>query len=95
MTLTSDECRRKKSAATVMQRRGSVATKILNSVAPLLHGCKNNQSMKAIKMPKLVQFKHFQDYIWRRRPDSNWGMELLQSSALPLGYGAGGVTTTE
>ena len=22
----------------------------------------------------------------RRRPDSNWGIELLQSSALPLGY---------
>src|SRR5690554_5449749 len=26
--------------------------------------------------------------IWRRHPDSNWGMELLQSSALPLGYAA-------
>ena len=24
---------------------------------------------------------------WRCHPDSNWGVELLQSSALPLGYG--------
>ena len=23
---------------------------------------------------------------WRRHPDSNWGVEDLQSSALPLGY---------
>ena len=26
--------------------------------------------------------------IWRRHPDLNWGIKLLQSSALPLGYGA-------
>ena len=25
---------------------------------------------------------------WRCHPDLNWGVELLQSSALPLGYGA-------
>ncbi len=25
--------------------------------------------------------------VWRCHPDSNWGVELLQSSALPLGYG--------
>ena len=25
---------------------------------------------------------------WRRHPDLNWGIKLLQSSALPLGYGA-------
>ena len=25
--------------------------------------------------------------IWRCHPDLNWGVELLQSSALPLGYG--------
>ena len=24
---------------------------------------------------------------WRCHPDLNWGVELLQSSALPLGYG--------
>ena len=27
---------------------------------------------------------------WRCHPDLNWGMELLQSSALPLGYGTAG-----
>jgi hypothetical protein len=28
------------------------------------------------------------DFIKRRHPDSNWGMEVLQTSALPLGYAA-------
>jgi hypothetical protein len=27
-------------------------------------------------------------YFWRRHPDLNWGIEVLQTSALPLGYGA-------
>ena len=27
-------------------------------------------------------------FVWRRRPDLNWGMEVLQTSALPLGYDA-------
>ena len=26
-------------------------------------------------------------FVWRYHPDLNWGVELLQSSALPLGYG--------
>ena len=26
---------------------------------------------------------------WRRHPDSNWRVKLLQSFALPLGHGAG------
>ncbi|MBP2628572.1 MAG: hypothetical protein H6Q68_3283, partial [Firmicutes bacterium] len=25
---------------------------------------------------------------WRRHPDLNWGIEVLQTSALPLGYAA-------
>ena len=25
---------------------------------------------------------------WRHHPDSNWGIKVLQTSALPLGYGA-------
>ena len=25
---------------------------------------------------------------WRHHPESNWGMKVLQTSALPLGYGA-------
>ena len=28
------------------------------------------------------------EYIWRRHPDSNWGIKVLQTSALPLGYAA-------
>lgn len=27
-------------------------------------------------------------YFWRRHPDLNWGMKVLQTFALPLGYGA-------
>ncbi len=26
--------------------------------------------------------------IWRHHPESNWGMKVLQTLALPLGYGA-------
>ena len=25
-------------------------------------------------------------FIWRRHPESNWGIKVLQTSALPLGY---------
>ena len=28
-------------------------------------------------------------FFWRRHPDLNWGIKVLQTSALPLGYGAG------
>ena len=31
----------------------------------------------------------FPDANWRRHPESNWGIKVLQTSALPLGYGAG------
>ena len=27
-------------------------------------------------------------FSWRRHPDLNWGIKVLQTSALPLGYGA-------
>ena len=33
--------------------------------------------------------KGFSDFLKRRHPDSNWGIEDLQSTALPLGYTAG------
>ena len=32
--------------------------------------------------------KHFTCFYWRRHPDSNWGIKILQTFALPLGYGA-------
>ncbi len=31
--------------------------------------------------------------LWRRHPDSNWRIKVLQTSALPLGYGAPYVLT--
>ena len=30
----------------------------------------------------------YEQAFWRRHPDLNWGIKLLQSSAFPLGYGA-------
>ena len=44
-------------------------------------------------MPLLSQrIKKFQvlrlGIFWRRHPDLNWGIKVLQTSALPLGYGA-------
>ena len=32
-------------------------------------------------LAKIVDF-------WRHHPDLNWGIKVLQTSALPLGYGA-------
>ena len=29
------------------------------------------------------------NFLWRRHPDLNWGIKVLQTSALPLGYVAG------
>ena len=36
------------------------------------------------KIPKADAFGIF----WRRHPDLNWGIEVLQTFALPLGYDA-------
>ena len=30
--------------------------------------------------------KHASRFLWRRHPDLNWGIKVLQTSALPLGY---------
>ncbi len=40
---------------------------------------------------KALLWQHF--WFWRRQPDSNWRIEVLQTSALPLGYGATGCKT--
>ena len=37
---------------------------------------------------KISFVKKQKRFFWRRHPDLNWGIEDLQSSALPLGYGA-------
>ena len=41
---------------------------------------------KQISLKKALAFASA--FFWRRHPDLNRGIELLQSFALPLGYGA-------
>ena len=43
---------------------------------------------KTKKHVKPLIDKHFTRFYWRRHPDSNWGIKILQTFALPLGYGA-------
>ena len=38
---------------------------------------------KALENPERWRIRDF----WRYRPDLNWGMRVLQTLALPLGYG--------
>ena len=45
-----------------------------------LHGC---------SYMKKTRCKHTSRFLWRRHPDLNWGIKVLQTSALPLGYVAG------
>ena len=47
--------------------------------------------VRALKKHKKAPGRHYRRLCvskWRRHPDSNWRMKLLQSFALPLGYGA-------
>ena len=44
--------------------------------------------LKRKKHVKPLIDKHFTCFYWRRHPDSNWGIKILQTFALPLGYGA-------
>ena len=37
---------------------------------------------------RLTKVKRLDEKIWRRHPDLNRGIEVLQTSALPLGYSA-------
>ena len=39
--------------------------------------------LKNLKGPRFLW-----DLLWRRQPDLNWWIKVLQTSALPLGYGA-------
>lgn len=41
--------------------------------------------IKKMPRPKLLKPQHFN---WRRHPDLNRGIKVLQTSALPLGYDA-------
>ena len=40
------------------------------------------------KQQKTRKPSGFPCFYWRRHPDSNWGIKILQTFALPLGYGA-------
>ena len=40
-----------------------------------------------LHMKKLLKARRFR-HGWRRHPDLNWGVRVLQTLALPLGYGA-------
>ena len=44
----------------------------------------NSEEVKS-KIDELLS--KFVDF-WRHHPESNWGIKVLQTSALPLGYGA-------
>ncbi len=43
---------------------------------------------KEEKRKKSAEKKLSLRLIWRHRPDLNWSIKVLQTSALPLGYGA-------
>ncbi len=48
-----------------------------------------NHAQKAIRPQKNeVGGPQPAHWIWRRHPDLNWGIRILQTLALPLGYGA-------
>jgi hypothetical protein len=51
-------------------------------IAEILLSLKNFENKKVDKF-----FSELVNLSWRCHPDLNWGVELLQSSALPLGYG--------
>ena len=42
--------------------------------------------MQALHTKKPGHCPSFDFIFWRRHPESNWGIEVLQTSALPLGY---------
>ena len=55
--------------------------------------CKSFFSIKIMKeyiKKARRQWKHLslRAFLWRHHPDLNWGIKVLQTSALPLGYSA-------
>ena len=45
-----------------------------------------NRYKNTIHIRALLQTKKRIKKNWRRHPDLNWGVKVLQTSALPLGY---------
>ena len=50
---------------------------------------KYRENVENKKHHKKIALLLKRDSGWRRHPDLNWGIKVLQTSALPLGYGAG------
>ena len=46
------------------------------------------ESEKRTSLPRWREARQIKMLPWRRHPDSNRGMKVLQTLALPLGYGA-------
>ena len=63
------------------------ATQIFHSGA-ISRGEAKFHSPQANFVEKREQVKDLLSFFWRRHPDLNWGIKVLQTSALPLGYGA-------
>ena len=64
------------------QRSVEIAQKLSKNIERPLNSIHYTQVLRRISEAIFV------DFIERRHPDSNWGMEVLQTSALPLGYAA-------
>ncbi len=47
----------------------------------------NRRILSPLRLP-VPPPRHGWNKIWRRHPESNWGIKVLQTSALPLGYAA-------
>ena len=57
--------------------------------AKLFHLAKPNFTRRRRISLKKAHLRCRCAFFWRHHPESNWGIKVLQTSALPLGYGAG------
>ncbi len=50
-----------------------------------LNGFQDRRFQPLSHLPNFI-YELYSRLIWRRHPDSNWGIKALQAHALPLGY---------
>ena len=74
------------SAPAVQARRSTSGVCELDSASPAARGAQFKSDDDSKKRKTALQQECC--FSWRRHPDLNWGMKLLQSFALPLGHGA-------
>ena len=65
-----------------MKKDGLLLAMLKKHFASIITEIKSKFIMKKLG----ILFPSFQH--WRHHPDLNWGVKVLQTSALPLGYGA-------